>query len=72
MQVCATLPQNFIGFELPWGKPDWWFDIVDGLPDPIVKDGFIDVWDAPGLGVTLNPERTTPHLREEDADFFAG
>ena len=50
VQVCATLPDNYIAFELPWGKPDWWFDIVEGLPDPIVKDGFIDVWDRPGLG----------------------
>ena len=70
VQVCATLPGNFVGFELPWGKPDWWFDIVDGLPDPIVKDGFIDVWDAPGLGVTLNPDRAGAYLREEDRGFF--
>ncbi|MDP9778066.1 hypothetical protein J2S58_001689 [Nakamurella flavida] len=27
--------------------------------------------DAPGLGVTLDPERTRPHLRPEDQDFFA-
>ena len=71
VQVCATMPHNFIAFELPAGKPAWWHDIVDGLPDPLVKDGHITVWDAPGMGVTLNPERTRPHLAEEDADFFA-
>ena len=70
VQVCATLPQNYIAFELPTGKPDWWFDIVDGLPGPIVKDGFIDVPDRPGMGVELNIEKTTPYLKPEDADFF--
>ena len=44
VQVCATLPDNYIAFEYPVGKPAWWYDIVNGLPDPIVKDGFIEVW----------------------------
>ncbi len=70
VQVCATLPDNYIAFEMPWGRPDWWFDIVDGFPDPIVKDGFIDVWDRPGLGVTLNAERARPYLSEADRGFF--
>ena len=70
VQMCATLPQNYIAFEYPIGQPDWWYDIVEGLPDPIAKDGFVDVWDAPGLGVTLNPAATRPHLRDEDKDFF--
>jgi L-alanine-DL-glutamate epimerase-like enolase superfamily enzyme len=71
VQVCATMPPNYIAFELPKGETDWWYDIVDGLPNPIVKDGFIEVWDRPGMGVDLNPERTAPYLKEEDRDFFA-
>ena len=55
VQVCATLPHNYIAFEYPIGDPAWWYDIVDGLPDPIVKDGFIEVWDRPGMGVELDP-----------------
>ena len=70
LQVSATLPQNFIAFEYPVGNPDWWYDIVDGLPDPIVKDGFMDVWDRPGMGVDLIPEKAKKYLRDEDADFF--
>jgi L-alanine-DL-glutamate epimerase-like enolase superfamily enzyme len=70
VQVSATLPHNFIAFECPKGDPAWWYDIVDGLPDPLVKDGLIEVWDRPGMGVDLNPERTKPYLLEEDADFF--
>jgi len=70
VQVCATLPDNYIAFEMPWGRPDWWFDIVEGFPDPIVKDGFIEVWDRPGLGVTINPEKARPYLAEADRGFF--
>ena len=70
VQVAATLPKNYIAFEYPTGDPEWWYDIVEGLPDPIVKDSFIEVWDTPGLGVTLNAEAAAGHLRPEDSDFF--
>lgn len=70
VQVSAALPANFIAFEYPTGDPPWWYDIVDGLPDPIVRDGMIEVWDRPGMGVDLNPERTKPYLAPEDAGFF--
>ena len=66
----AALPANFIAFELPTGDPAWWFDIVDGLPDPLVERGSIEVWDRPGMGVELNPEKARHYLREEDAAFF--
>ena len=71
VQVCATLPHNYIAFEYPIGQPDWWYDIVEGLPDPIVKDGFIEVWDRPGMGVELIPEAAQPYLSDADRDFFA-
>jgi len=70
VQVCATLPYNYIAFEYPIAKPEWWTDLVAGLPDPIVKDGFIEVWDRPGLGVELNVDATMPYLSEEDKGFF--
>jgi len=70
VQVAAALPQNYIAFEYPLGEPDWWYQIVDGLPDPIMKKGFIDVWDRPGLGVTFNIPAAKSHLSEEDRHFF--
>lgn len=70
VQVCATLPQNYIAFEYPVGKPEWWYDIVKGLPNPIVKDGFIEVWDRPGLGVELDEEAARKYLPPGDEDFF--
>jgi len=70
VQVSATLPQNYIAFEYPVGRPEWWYDIVEGLPEPIVKDGFIEVWDKPGMGVELNEKAARKYLLEEDKDFF--
>ena len=70
VQMAAALPQNYIAFEYPVGQPEWWYEIVDGLPNPIVKRGFIDVWDRPGLGVTFNVQAAKSHLSEEDRHFF--
>jgi L-alanine-DL-glutamate epimerase-like enolase superfamily enzyme len=70
VQVGATLPDNFIAFEYPVAKPDWWYEIVRGLPQPIVRDGFIDVWDRPGLGIELVPEAAAQYLAAEDQSFF--
>jgi L-alanine-DL-glutamate epimerase-like enolase superfamily enzyme len=70
VQMAATLPQNYIAFEYPIGDPEWWYDIVEGLPDPIVKRGFIDVWDKPGLGVKFNVKAARARLRDEDCGFF--
>jgi L-alanine-DL-glutamate epimerase-like enolase superfamily enzyme len=70
VQLAAALPQNYIAFEYPVGQPDWWYQIVDGLPDPIMKGGFIDVWDRPGLGVTFNIPAAKSHLSDDDRHFF--
>jgi L-alanine-DL-glutamate epimerase-like enolase superfamily enzyme len=70
VQVAAALPQNYIAFEYPLGQPEWWYDIVEGLPNPIVDHGFINVWDRPGLGVTFNVQAAKAHLEDEDRHFF--
>jgi L-alanine-DL-glutamate epimerase-like enolase superfamily enzyme len=70
VHLAATLPQNYIAFEYPIAQPEWWSEIVEGLPDPIMKNGFIDVWDAPGLGVRFNVQKAKARLRDEDRDFF--
>ena len=70
VQVCATMPDNFIAFEYPLGSPSWWYDIVEGLPNPIVCDSMIEVWDKPGLGVTFNVEAARAYLPVGDESFF--
>ncbi|MEZ4832696.1 MAG: mandelate racemase/muconate lactonizing enzyme family protein [Caldilineaceae bacterium] len=70
VQVSATLPPNYIAFEYPVARPEWWYDIVEGLPDPIVVDSYIEVWDRPGLGVTFNVEKAKKYLSAGEGDFF--
>jgi L-alanine-DL-glutamate epimerase-like enolase superfamily enzyme len=70
IQVGATLPENLIAFEYPTPDPAWWLDIVDGLPDVIVKDGHVEVWDRPGLGLEFIVKAAKAFLSEEDKNFF--
>lgn len=69
-QVAATLPDNYIAFELPSGKPEWWYDILDGIENFEVKDSHITVPDTPGLGINFRVDEAKQYMREEDVGFF--
>jgi L-alanine-DL-glutamate epimerase-like enolase superfamily enzyme len=70
INVCATLPANYIAFEYPSASDPWWEDIVIGLPDRIVVDSHVDLLPGPGLGLDIDPEGAKKYLLEEDAGFF--
>lgn len=70
VQVGATLPQNLLACEYPLAYPEWWYDIVEGLPDPLVKNSMVEVWDRPGLGITLNAQVARRYLAAGDEQFF--
>ena len=70
VNVAATLPQNLIACEYPTARPDWWHEIVDGLPNPIVNNSLIEVWDQPGLGITIKTGAAKSYLDLEDSEFF--
>jgi L-alanine-DL-glutamate epimerase-like enolase superfamily enzyme len=70
VQAGAAMPENFIAFEYPAANQPWWYEVVEGLPDPIVKESLIEVWDRPGLGVDINVKTARKYLNEEDRKFF--
>lgn len=70
VQVGATLPSNLIACEYPFARPEWWYEIVDGLPDPIARNSLIDVWDRPGLGITIRTAAAKKYLAAGDEGFF--
>ena len=70
VQVAATMPSNYVAFEYPMAQPAWWYDIVTGLPSPIVKNGLIAVWDRPGLGVEFIVDKARQYLNAGEEDFF--
>jgi L-alanine-DL-glutamate epimerase-like enolase superfamily enzyme len=65
IQVCATLPDNFIAFELPVVEPGW-KPLIAGLDAYIIQDGLIHVPDAPGLGVDLVEDAVRELLGKDD------
>ena len=61
---CAAATENFLVLEHHWVEVPWWEDLVEGIEKPIVRDGYVKVPDAPGLGVTLNENVLREHLRD--------
>ncbi len=67
---CAAATENFMVLENHYVDVPWWNDIVTGLPEPIIQDGFMMVPDTPGLGIELNEEVVTEHLSGKDPGYF--
>lgn len=60
---CAAATQNFLALENHSLDVPWWSALVqDGVQAPIVNNGWIEVPDRPGLGVTLNEDVVRQHL----------
>jgi len=59
--VCASVP-NFLVLEYHAIDVPWWDSLVKG--GPVIKNGFIEMTEKPGLGVELNEEELAKHLRE--------
>jgi L-alanine-DL-glutamate epimerase-like enolase superfamily enzyme len=59
---CAAATLNFLALENHSLDVPWWGDLVEGVKKPIVDHGFIQVPEAPGLGVTLNEDVVKRHL----------
>lgn len=57
--VCATVP-NFLVLEFHWLNRDYWSTITTRKTD-IIKDGFIALDDAPGIGLELDEEVARAH-----------
>ena len=67
---CAAATENFIALEHHFTDLPFWSDLIDGVPKPIIQDGFISVPEGPGLGFTVNDEAIREHLLPEGSGFF--
>ncbi|MBS7609612.1 mandelate racemase/muconate lactonizing enzyme family protein [Candidatus Bathyarchaeota archaeon] len=59
----AASIHNFVALEHHALAIPWWKDLVKGLPDPLLEDGYVRVPHKPGLGIDLNEETIREHLR---------
>ena len=66
VQVCATLPDNYIAFEYPVGKPAWWYDIVDRPARPDRAGRLHRGLGPAGDGRRLQRRGASRYLPEED------
>ena len=57
----AASIRDYMSCETVTGEGGW-MDQVLVLDGPYIKDGFIQVTDKPGLGITLNPDVVKAHL----------
>ena len=67
---CAAATQNFIALEHHFNKIATWGDLIDGVPKPIIQNGYIPVPEGPGLGFELNLDAVREHLVPWDKGFF--
>lgn len=65
----AAATENFIALEHHSVDKKWWEDLVTGLDKPLVKDGYVQVPDKPGVGLELNEEVVKEHLMEGEELF---
>ena len=65
VHVAAASP-NIMAVEFHSADCPWYEDLVTGPPRPVIKDGFVTVPAAPGLGIeTLNDEVIAEHIHPD-------
>ena len=60
---CAAAIPSFVALENHALDLPFWKDLVTGLPDPWLEDGYIAVPEEPGLGIDLDYEGIAANLR---------
>lgn len=69
VHAAATMAQNFIAFEFHKAEVSWWEEVVKNVKGPLIRDGFAEIPDGPGLGLELNEKVVTKHLAEGEGFF---
>jgi L-alanine-DL-glutamate epimerase-like enolase superfamily enzyme len=67
---CAAATENFIALEHHFADLPYWNDFIDGVPKPIIQEGYIPVPEKPGLGFEINEVVIREHLVADDQGFF--
>ena len=66
--LCAAIP-NFLVLEFHAAHVPFWNELLEGMEKPLIQDGFINLPDKPGLGVTLNEEVARKYARKGEPFF---
>ncbi len=68
----AAAMHNLLAMEIHSVDIPWWQDLAEGYEKPLIKDGFINVPNGPGLGITsLNEDLIEKHLNRDIPEIWA-
>ena len=68
---CAAATENFLALEIHSADElVKWSRLVEGLPVPLVQDGYIQVPETAGLGFTALNEDAMRQYTDSDSEFF--
>jgi len=67
---CAAATENFLVLENHSVDVPWWNELVTGLPNPVIQNGYVEVPEGPGLGIDLNEDIIKKHLDPNDPGYF--
>jgi L-alanine-DL-glutamate epimerase-like enolase superfamily enzyme len=65
----AAASENFMWLEHHAVDKARWEDLVTGIPKPLVKNGYVDVPETPGIGVELNEDVVKEFIIEGEKMF---
>lgn len=65
---CAAIP-NFLALEFHASEVPFWNALVEGVPKPVIQNGYIEIPEKPGLGVSLNEEVARRYARKGEPFF---
>jgi gluconate/galactonate dehydratase len=63
--VGAAIP-NSLAVEYHSYELDWWSDLVE---EDVIEDGYIEIPEQPGLGVTLDMDAVEAHMVDGETLF---
>jgi L-alanine-DL-glutamate epimerase-like enolase superfamily enzyme len=68
---CAAATENFLVLENHSVDHPEWNTLIEGLPNPLIQDGYIQVPETPGLGFTdLNEAMIREHIDPDRPGLF--
>jgi len=68
---CAAATENFMVMENHSVDDEWYDHLVTGVDHPINQDGYVNVPNAPGLGIELDEDFIKSRLKNPERDFLA-
>lgn len=68
VHLCAAIP-NFLALEWHAASVPFFDDLIEGRKGPLIKNGYIEVTQEPGLGIELN-EKVAYKYRKPGEAFF--